>query len=142
MAEKTQLDGMRVGRGFSMLARWRAERSGAATFTRLADAPGDRRGENRRAVRLQWGKALDCADRFLCECVLSNRTRDGACLRLARNITLPQKFQLYDDDSGALFDAQVVWRRGAEIGCRLSRAPTRNKPRLAQRMRGQYYAME
>ena len=90
---------------------------------------------------MKWGKALDCADRFLCECVLSNRTIDGACLRLTRNITLPQRFQLFEDDSGALFDATVVWRRGAEIGCRLSPAPILGKIDIVRRMQGRYYAM-
>jgi hypothetical protein len=142
VSEKLQLDAVRVDRSFSTLARWRAERSRAATFMRLGDAPGDRRGEKRRTARLKWGKALDCADRFLCECVLNNRTSEGACLRLARNITIPQRFQLYEDDSGEIYEAQVVWRRGGEIGCRLAPAPTENKPRVAQRMRGQYYAMD
>lgn len=141
MSEKPVIDGLRVDRGASMLARWRAERSGAAVFTRLDDSPRDRRGETRRAARLKWGKALDASDRFLCECVLSNRTSEGACLRLARNVTLPQRFQLYEDDSGALFDAQIVWRRGGEIGCRLARTPTPDKAGVAWRMRSRYYAM-
>lgn len=139
--EKPVLDGVRLYRGMSMLARWRAQRSGEATFTRLEDAPRDRRGEKRRIAHLKWGKALDCADRFLCECVLSNRTRGGACLRLARNITLPQKFQLYDDDSDEIFDAQVIWRRGGEIGCRLSLTPRTDKAPVARRMRERYYAL-
>lgn len=141
MSEKPVLEGVRLDRGMSMLARWRAQRAGAATFMRLDDAPRERRREQRRAMRLKWGKTLDAADRFLCECVISNRNSGGACLRLARNITLPQKFQLFEDDKGELFDAQVVWRRGAEIGCRLSRTPTQDKARVVRRMRERYYAL-
>jgi len=139
--EKPVIEGLRLDRGMSMLSRWRAKRGGAATFIRLADEPRDRRRERRRITHLKWGKALDCADRFLCECVMCNRTTGGACLRLARNIVLPTKFQLFDDDSGAIFDAQVVWRRGGEIGCRLSLSPNSDKTRLARRMRQRYYAL-
>ena len=141
MDDGPELEAVRLDRGASALARWRATRSGAATFARLEDAPADRRNEKRRVARLRWGKALDRADRFLCECVVSNRTSDGACLRLTRNVVLPQRFQLFEDDTGALFDAQVVWRRGAEIGCRLARAPTQDKARVARRMLSRYYAI-
>lgn len=141
MSDRPVLEGVRIDRDLNMLARWRAERHGAATFTRLEESPSDRRNEKRRSARLRWGKALDGADRFLCECLVNNRTRGGACLRLARNVTLPRKFQLYEDDSGELYEAQVVWRRGAQIGCRLSLTPKPDKADVARRMRSRYYAM-
>jgi len=141
VTEKPVLEGVRLDRGMSMLSRWRAQRSGAATFMRLEEAPRDRRREQRRGAHLKWGKTLDRADRFLCECVFANRTSGGARLRLARNIALPQKFQLYEDDSGNIFDAQIVWRRGGEIGCRLSRAPKQDKTRVVRRMQERCYAL-
>lgn len=140
------LEGVRLPGAFAPtamgdLARWRAAKRHDASYVRLGDAPSDRRGEKRRGARLRWGKALDESDRFLCECVIVNRTHGGASLRLTRNVAAPLKFQLYDDDSGAIFAAQVVWRRGGEIGCRIALEPTPGKARVAQRMRAAYYAL-
>lgn len=137
--EPTIIDAVAISPGISALARWRALRQGAATFARLSDAPRDRRGDLRRKARLRSGKALDERDRFLCDCVIADRSADGACVRLARNVALPQKFRLYDDVAEALFAATVVWRRGADIGCRLSPAP--GKAQVVRRMRAPYYAL-
>ena len=42
---------------------------------------------------------------------------------------------------GAIYAGQVVWRRGVEIGCRLSKAPTPGKARAARRMASRNYAL-
>lgn len=141
MSDDDVLEGVRVGGGLSTLAQWRAHRRGLATFSRLDDAPPERRRERRRGARLRWGKALDGADRFLCECVVADHASGGARLKLARNIALPQRFQFFDDASGAVFAAQIVWRRGVEVGCRLSRAPTPGKTGLVRRMLSACYAL-
>lgn len=139
--EKTIIDAVALAPGMSALARWRALRQGAPTFARTAESPCERRGESRRKARLRSGKALDERDRFLCDCIIADRSIDGACVRLARNIVLPQRFQLYDDVAGALFAAVIVWRRGAEVGCRLSRAPMPGKTQVVRRMSAPYYAL-
>ena len=141
MSGEEVLEGVNVEGGLSALARWRAQRKGVATFARLGDAPPERRREKRRDARLRWGKALDGADRFLCECVVADQARGGVRLRLARNIPLPQRFQFFDDVSGDVFAAQIVWRRGVEVGCRLARAPAPDKAQVARRMRSRYYGL-
>lgn len=121
--------------------RSRACNRGVAWFHRLADENVDRRVAPRRAQRLNWGKALDAADRFLCDCLIADRTQAGARLRLARNVVPPPAFQLFEEASGAIYAARIVWRRGSEIGCRLSRAPTPGKAQAARRMRSRNYAL-
>lgn len=135
----TILEGVRVN-SVSALARWRSQRSGSATFARLADSSPERRSERRRDARLKWGKTLDVADRFLCECLIADRTSGGARLKLTRSLSLPARFYLYEDDGGAVFSAAVVWRRGREIGCRLSLAPLAKRD-IVRRMRSRYYAL-
>lgn len=134
------LEAIRLSDGVAALARWRARRNGAPTYKRLADVV-ERRRAPRRQARLAWGKALDDADHFLCECLVADRTKGGARLRLARNVSLPPRFQFFDDASGALYCAQIVWRRGFEIGCRLAVQSTRNKLQVERRMRSRYYAL-
>lgn len=133
------LEAMRL-QGVSALMRWRAGR-GAPTYRRLADANVDRRGAPRRIARLKWGKALDPADRFLCDCVIADRGEGGARLRLARNVVLPPLFQFFDEDSGEIYAARIVWRRGIEIGCRLSWSATSGKTQAVRRMKSRYYAI-
>jgi hypothetical protein len=141
MVEKPVLEGVRIESGMSMLARWRARRRSVVSFLRGAESAPERRRESRRPGRLKWGKTLDEADRFLSECLVVNRGGGGACLRLTRNIALPAKFQFFDDASGETFAARVAWRRGVEIGCRLSRAPPCDKDHVLRRMRNRYYAL-
>jgi hypothetical protein len=141
MTQRPVLEGVRIDSGISMLTRWRAKRRGAPTFMRLAEAPLERRGECRRESRLKWGKALGDDDRFLCDCIFVNRTRAGARLRLARQIVLPVTFQLFEDDSDAVFSARVVWRLGSEIGCCVAGAPLRGKAQLVRRMCSRCYAL-
>lgn len=135
------LDAMRLQGSVSFLARWRASRWSAPTYRRLADAHVERRGAERRISRLKWGKALDRADCFLCDCVIADRAKDGARLRLARHVVLPSLFQLFDEDSGEIYSAQIVWRRGVEIGCRLSPSASPGKAQAARRMKSRYYAI-
>lgn len=141
MAARTVLDGVRLHAGMSALARWRLGQSAAATFERLSDAAPERRREKRRGARLNWGKALDPSGRFLCDCRVVNRTRDGLRLRLARKVALPAHFHFFDDVDGALFAARICWRRGDEVGCRLSPSPLRDMAGVAQRMQSRYYAL-
>lgn len=123
--------------GAAALSRWRARLVKAAPSERLAE----RRRHKRRGVRLNWGKALDISDRFLCDCVVLNRSQGGARLRLARKIGLPAAFHFFDDSESALFAGAVVWRKGDVIGCRLTPEPLRGKGEVVKRMSGRYYAL-
>ncbi|PPD45186.1 MAG: hypothetical protein CTY15_05245 [Methylocystis sp.] len=137
MSKERIVEGVRFPN--AALARLRSRKSGVAAYARLCDAAPERRSEARRAARLRWGKTLDCAERFLSDCLIADRTSVGARLKLARNIGVPQRFQLFEDESGDLFAARVIWRRGSEIGCRLSAAG--GNARIVQRMRSRCYAL-
>lgn len=134
------LEATRVAEAASARTRfWRRETG--PSFQRLEDGEIDRRLAPRRAARLKWGKTLDDRDRFLCDCVIADRTESGARLRLARNLVLPATFQLFDETNDAIYASRVVWRRGVEIGCRLSCAPTSGKTQIVRRMTSRHYAI-
>jgi hypothetical protein len=141
MSGKHVLEGVRLHAGLSALSRWRLRSAGAPLFERLSDAAPDRRSEKRRDVRLAWGKALDLSERFLCDCRIVDRALGGVRLRLARNVAPPARFYLFDEAEDALFAAQIVWRSGNDLGCRVSLSPLRDKANVAQRMKGRYYAL-
>ncbi len=101
----------------------------------------ERRREARRPVHLQSGKILDHKDRFLTEFIFKNRTETGIRLKLARRVTLPKSILLYDDQQGALVAANIVWQRGSDAGCRISRMPALANEKLLTRLRGPYYAV-
>jgi hypothetical protein len=135
------LEGVRLHAGLSALSRWRLRRGGAPFFERLSEAGPDRRREKRREVRLNWGKALDLSERFLCDCRIVDRVVGGVRLRLVRNISPPARFYLFDEAEGMLFSAQIVWRRGSDVGCRISLSPLRDKTFVVERMKARYYAL-
>lgn len=141
MGDAPELEGRRLYRQRSLLSRWQTERNNFVDYCHLSDTPSDRRRENRRPCRLRWGKALDLNNRFLTECLVVNRTLGGARLRLARNIVVPTRFQLFEDDTGAISAAEVVWRRAHEIGCRVTPTPSQEKQAIIDRMRARYYAL-
>lgn len=141
MSEEPVLEGRRLHRQRSLLSRWRTERDIYVDYRHLSDTTSDRRRENRRPCRLRWGKALDLHNLFLTECLVVNRTLGGARLRLARNIVVPPRFQLFEDDTGDISAADVVWRRAHDLGCRLAPTPSQEKRATIDRMRARYYAL-
>jgi hypothetical protein len=103
--------------------------------------PRERRRARRRGVRLTWGKALDASDRFLCECLVIDRAQDGARLRLARKVALPNVFHFFDDIENAIYAAQVVWRQNDIVGCRIGLSPLCGKEDVVTRMSSPLYAL-
>ena len=104
---------------------------------------GESRAQARRKTRLRSAKVLDEANRFLCEAVVQNRSADGFRLLLARNVALPARFGLHDDEAGELFTVSLAWRRGATVGLRILRrgppAPMRGIELAA--LSGRYYGV-
>ncbi len=140
MADKFARESAHAPAGAAALARWRSRVDKPAPATCHA-VLGERRRDKRRGVRLNWGKALDVSDRFLCDCVVLNRSHGGVRLRLARKIALPAAFYFFDDSEGALFAGAVVWRHGDVVGCRLGLEPLHGKGEVVRRMSGRYYAL-
>jgi hypothetical protein len=104
-------------------------------------APADRRRQSRRRTHLQSAKILDEEDRFLVDCRLQNKAASGARLHLAKPVMLPRRIQIYADQAEELRDAEVMWRRGLEVGCKLAAQPTLDKPQLSARLKSRYYAL-
>lgn len=107
------------------------------------DGRPDHRGAGRRRTRLRSGKILDQTNRFLCDCLIHDRSATGLRLALPRNLGLPPTFRVHDDETGEVDAVAQVWRRGAVVGVRYAPAsgPVRVKPTDRSALRGRYYAV-
>jgi hypothetical protein len=106
-------------------------------------APREKRSSARRRLRLRSAKLLDAKNAFLCECLVHDQSSQGLCLKLMKNVGLPARCHLYDDETEAVSVITTIWRRGAMIGVRynLLAAPVSLKPSDRAALRGRYYAV-
>ena len=99
-------------------------------------APADRRGDQRRRTRLRSGKIINDNGQFV------DRSSVGGKLRLPKSSSLPARVMLYDDQSGELLHATVIWRRDREAGIRFTATERSERSRaIADAMRRKFYAM-
>ncbi len=104
---------------------------------------GERRDGCRQRTRLRSGKVIDADGHFLVECLIANRSASGGLLRLSGGMALPGRILLYDDQSGELRLASVIWQRDREIGVRFTPAERSERHRaIADSMRRKFYAMQ
>lgn len=82
------------------------------------DVPGtpEKRAERRARTRLRSGRILDARNRLLAEVALHDRSSTGWRLQLLDDVPLPSRFRFYDDELRRAFEAELVWRRGREVG--------------------------
>jgi hypothetical protein len=108
-----------------------------------AEKPIEKRSSARRRLRLRSGKLLDAHNKFLCECLVRDRSGQGLCLVLASNIGLPARCRLYDDETGTLSAITTVWRRRSLVGVRycFTAKPVAIKESDRSALRGRYYAV-
>jgi hypothetical protein len=108
-----------------------------------AEPPKEKRSMARRRVRLRSGKLLDQHNKFICECLLRDQSAQGLCLLLTKNVGLPARYLLHDDDSGSVEAVVTMWRRGALLGVRYCSAsrPAALKASDRASLRGKYYAI-
>ena len=117
------------------------------TYTVLTEmspsrVPTDRRGDQRRRTRLRSGKIINDNGQFVIECLIVDRSSFGGKLRLPKISPLPARLMLYDDQSGELFHATVIWRRDRETGIRFTATERNERFRaIADAMRRKFYAM-
>ena len=77
------------------------------------------RSEPRVRTRLRGGKLFDQHNKFLIDCSIFDRSNHGARLRLFAIKVLPARLRLYDEACKQVFDAEVAWARGQDVGLRL-----------------------
>jgi hypothetical protein len=107
------------------------------------ERPRDHRAAARQRTRLRSAKILDSANKFVCDCLIHDRSASGLRLMLARNIGLPALFRVHDDETGKVDVVVTVWRRGAALGGRFSHAfgKVAIKPSDRSALGGQFYAI-
>ena len=76
------------------------------------------RRTDRRRVRLWSGKILTSDCRFLTECRVHDVSNRGMRLALSRNVSLPNRVQVFIDATDAIVPMIVAWRQGAMIGAK------------------------
>lgn len=136
------MDAVRVDGGFDL---------DGFTYTVLIDAPtaksaaragDDRRDAPRRRTRLRSGKIVDAGDRFVTECLVHDLSETGMRLRVPAGMSLPARFQVYDDQSGRLQRAELSWHRADEAGIRFVEGEdTARSQTIAADMRRKFYKM-
>ena len=110
---------------------------------RAEEARNEKRSSARRRVRLRSGKLLDQNNKFLSECLMRDQSAQGVRLDLARNVGVPARCHLYDDETGAIDCVDTMWRRGGSVGMRyrpLSKPIAIRDSDLAS-LRDRYYAI-
>jgi hypothetical protein len=104
--------------------------------------PSDKRSDPRKRTRLRSGKIADPSGNFLAECVIHDRSAEGARLRIDHGVTVPDDVLLFEDEHESLVAASVVWRRPQELGVSFRAGPaTGERERIARRLSGKYYAL-
>jgi hypothetical protein len=105
--------------------------------------PREKRSSARQRLRLRSAKLLDSQSAFICECLVRDQSAQGLCLKLMKNIGLPARCILYDDETGALDVVTTMWRRGSLLGVRYSPSstPVAIKPTDRSALRGRYHAV-
>ncbi len=107
-----------------------------------ARSPADRRGDQRRRTQLRSGKIISSNGQFVSECLIVDRSTFGSKLRLPKISPLPARVMLFDDQSGELLHATVIWRRDRETGIRFTATERNERFRaIADAMRRKFYAM-
>ena len=109
----------------------------------VGEKPREKRSSARRRLRLRSAKLLDAQSAFICECLVRDQSAQGLCLKLMKNVGLPARCVLYDDETGALNVVTTIWRRGSLLGVRYcpTSAPVSIKPSDRAALRGRYYAV-
>ncbi len=76
----------------------------------------DLRSEPRFRTHLRSGRIFDLQQRFICDCVIRDRSSNGARLLLPKNVTTPNLIVFLDEELKEFIRAEVRWRQDREIG--------------------------
>jgi hypothetical protein len=106
-------------------------------------AAADLRAHPRERTRLRSAKLLDGGCRFLSEGRICDRSRNGLCLALARDVTFPPRLAVHVDETSEVREAKIIWRRGSTIGVKLQETLPADAMKASRRsaLRERYYAI-
>ena len=81
-------------------------------------------------------------NRFIVDCQIFDRSREGVRVRLAGRLRLPEHVKFFDDELRRLYVARVVWQRGNEAGLWLPEGIDGGtcSGKAYTRLAGKYYA--
>lgn len=118
-------------------------RQGFAVYREAVRRGGEARTHRRARLRLHSAKIIDGENGFLCDAILQDISPGGMRLALARNIGLPLRFGVHDDQSRELFTVSQAWRRGLTVGVRIHNAgpPRPMRPVERATLAGRYYSV-
>jgi hypothetical protein len=133
----------RRAEGLSAEAADSLRRRGVVLYREVPTGAGEARLFPRARRRLYSAKVLDGDSAFLCEAALLDASPGGLRLRLARNVGLPPRFGVFDDQTGEVCTVSQVWRRGQTVGVRIhDREPPRPlRPVDKAALLGRYYGV-
>ena len=105
--------------------------------------PINRRKAPRRRTRLRSGKVCTLNSLFIADCLIFDRSQQGARVRLAGRQPLPERVKFFDDELQMLHVARVVWQRDNEAGLAFLQDDnhTACRTREVAMLRGKYYAL-
>jgi hypothetical protein len=79
----------------------------------------ENRRVDRQRVRLRSGRILDHEGRFICDCMIHDRSSSGLRLKLHERLTLPRRGVIRLDDTGVAHAMEIAWQRDTLAGARL-----------------------
>jgi hypothetical protein len=131
------------------LMPWSADQSSVVTYRVVERAPPrdtetERRTQSRRRTRLRSGKVLAKNNGFIVECLIHERSAEGARLQLSKAIDLPNRICLFDDAELRVRAAEIIWRRQHQFGIRFTPDldPKNLKESELASLARQFYAVE
>ncbi len=79
----------------------------------------ENRRVDRQRVRLRSGRILDHEGRFICDCMIHDRSSTGLRLKLHERLTLPRRGVIRLDETGVAHSMEIAWQRDTLAGVRL-----------------------
>jgi hypothetical protein len=95
-----------------MSAWWQRYRKNASAKRAIREI----RREKRRPTRFRQGKLFDAYGVFLSQCVICDRSQNGARVKVDNPLQPLKVVQFLDDVEKIIVEAKVAWQRGNELG--------------------------
>ncbi len=103
---------------------------------------GQRRRAERISTRLKPGKLLSTQGRFLADCAITDRSGEGARVRVFGTADLRSQMILFDETETVAWPAELAWDQGSEAGLRFLAGSQPVPADVVHRISGRYYAVQ